>query len=141
MGVDVSCWGMTQTPAIPDDILAALDALPNSARPVLVRLRGVIFDVASTVPGAGDVSETLKWGQPSYAVSTGTPLRLGVTKTGIPSLFVHCQTSVVSDARSVLAADLQFEGNRAVLVAQDTAFPEAALRQVIHAALSYRLAR
>ena len=54
--MDVSCWDMTQTPAIPDDILAALDTLPNSARPVLVRLRGVIFDVASTVPGAGDVS-------------------------------------------------------------------------------------
>jgi hypothetical protein len=66
--MDVSCWDMTQTPAIPDDILAALDTLPNSARPVLVRLRGVIFDVASTVPGAGDVSETLSttvayWGE------------------------------------------------------------------------------
>lgn len=132
---------MTDVPAIPDDIVAALDAQHDNVRPALVRLRGLIYDVVGTVPGAGDVTETLKWGQPSYTVSTGTPLRLGVTKAGVPALFVHCQTRVVSEARAHLAADLEFEGNRAILVPQDTAFPEAALRQVIHAALSYRLAR
>ncbi len=132
---------MTPAPAIPNDIAAAFEGLPALAQPVLLRLRDLIYEVAATVPGTTVVIETLKWGQPSYAVPTGTPLRLGVTKTGVPALFVHCQTTVVSDARLVLEPDLRFEGNRAVLVPQDMPFPEAALRQVIHAALTYRVGR
>ena len=132
---------MTCAPAIPDDVAAAFDALPQSKRSVLLQLRQMIFDVATKVPAAGAVTETLKWGQPSYAVVTGTPVRLGVTKAGVPAVFVHCQTTIVSGARSALETDLRFEGNRAVLVPPDRPFPEAALRQVIHAALVYRLSR
>lgn len=132
---------MRPAPPIPDDIQAALNVLPDAARPELVRLREAIFEVASTIQNAGQVTETLKWGQPSYAVATGTPLRLGITKTGGPAIFVHCQTTVVADARLALEPDLSFEGNRAVLVPQDRAFPDAALRQVIHSALTYRSRR
>ncbi|WP_299784690.1 DUF1801 domain-containing protein [uncultured Marivita sp.] len=104
-----------------------------------MKLRALVFDVAHGVPNPGPVSETLKWGQPSYAVRTGTPLRLGVTKSGLPAMLVHCQTTVIADARSVFDGDLRFEGNRAVVIPPNAVFPEAALRQVIHAAVTYRV--
>lgn len=113
--------------------------MAQPVRDTLHHLRGLIFDVAATIPAVGAVTETLKWGQPSFAVQTGTPVRLGVSKSGVPALLVHCQTTVVSDARAFLGTDLSFEGNRAVLVPMDGPFPDAALRQVIHAALTYRL--
>ncbi|MBO6884604.1 MAG: hypothetical protein JJ869_13655 [Marivita sp.] len=97
---------MRPAPPILDDIQAALNVLPDTARLVLVRLREAIFEVASTIQNAGQVTETLKWGQPSYAVATGTPLRLGITKTGGPATFVHCQTTVVADERLGLEPDL-----------------------------------
>ncbi|MFA8387161.1 MAG: DUF1801 domain-containing protein [Pelagibaca sp.] len=130
---------MADIPEPPTQVADALDGMPQPVRNALHHLRGLIFDVAATSPAVGAVTETLKWGQPSFVVPTGTPVRLGVSKSGVPALFVHCQTTVVSDARAVFGTDLSFEGNRAVLVPMGEPFPDAALRQVIHAALTYRL--
>ncbi len=101
----------------------------------------MIFEVATETPEVGEVTETLKWGQPSYATATGTPVRLGVVTSGQPALFVHCQTRVIADARAVFGQELGFEGNRAVVLPVDAATSDDALRQIIHAALTYRLGR
>ena len=34
---------------------------------LIARLRSLVFDVAAGSPGVGALSETLKWGEPSYA--------------------------------------------------------------------------
>lgn len=125
-------------PASVREAFAAFDA-PETAR--LERLRALIFEVAAEMPGAGPVVETLKWGQPSYAAPSGTPLRLGLTASGDPALFAHCQSRVIPEARQLAGTDLRFEGNRAVVLPLDTPLPEGALRQVVHAALTYRLVR
>ncbi|WP_218588604.1 DUF1801 domain-containing protein [Marivita hallyeonensis] len=130
---------MKVAPNPPPSVDAALAVHPEAIQTVLHELRALILDVASVTDGIGDVTETLKWGQPSFSVPTGTPLRIGVTKAGAPALFVHCQTTVIADARAVFSGDLRFEGNRAVVFDTDTALPESALRHVIRAALTYRL--
>jgi len=130
---------MIDAPAMPATVVPAFEAVPAEPRAVLLHVRALIFEIAAGLPDAARMSETLKWGQPSYAVPTGTPLRLGLTRDGQPALFAHCQTRVVADARAVLDTALEFEGNRAILVPMDRPFPDAALRQVIHAALTYRL--
>lgn len=135
------CLRMPQAPSTPKDIQDAFDALPDSVRPILLRLRALIFEMAATMPDAPVVQETIKWGQPSYAVPKGTPMRLGMTNTGHPAIFVHCQSTLVSDMRLALEPALCFDGNRAVLIPPDAALPEQAVRHFIHAALTYRLSR
>ena len=129
---------MSVSPPIPAEVQPAFDEVTPPERAVLLQLRSLIYSNVSEIPEAGAVTETLKWGQPSYSVPTGTPIRLGLTSSGTPALFVHCQTSVVSDARPVFDGDVVFEGNRAVLVPVDQAFPEEVIGQIIHAALTYR---
>ena len=130
---------MTDVPDIAPPIADVFDHYPEDLRDRLITLRRLIFDLAAQTEGVGPVTETLKWGQPSYSVPSGTPLRLGVTKSGDPALFAHCQTRVISDARAVFEGALQFEGNRAVVLPVDMPIASGELGQVILSALTYRL--
>jgi len=104
-------------------------------RPALENALKLISEVAEADSDIGSLEASLKWGQPSVATKpkTGTPIRLGVVKSGEPALFVHCQTSLVADWQG---SDLRFEGSRAVLL--DGADP-AALSGFVRAALRYHL--
>ena len=127
---------------MPSDIAAAFAAVPPAERQRLHALRTLILSVAAETPGVGRLTETLKWGQPSYeavAPRSGTPLRIGVPKTGGVALYAHCQTTVIARARDVFQNILDFEGNRAVLLPLEGDWPEVALRHVVRSALTYRL--
>ena len=123
-----------------DAVAATFDAFPDASRADLLRLRALIFATATDIPDLGPLTETLKWGQPAYLPSiprTGTTIRLGIPKTGGTALFVHCQTSLIADARQIYPDALTFEGNRAIVFTPDDALPEARLRLLIRAALTY----
>jgi len=93
----------TTPPIQSDAVKSAFASFPDTARPGLLELRRLIFEVAET-ESVGRIEETLKWRQPAYLTpesKSGTTLRLGVPKAGGYALFVHCQTSIISDAREV----------------------------------------
>jgi len=118
---------------IPPPIQAAMDAVPTAQREILMALRRMILETAT-----GDIEETLKWGQPSYRATgsnKGTPIRIGLNKSGSTALFTHCQTSVISDFRALFPDEFSYEGNRALIV-EDTS-KSALLRSFIKSALTY----
>lgn len=100
----------------------------------------MIFAVAADCD-AGELTETLKWGQPAYLTEVskaGTTIRLGRHK-GYPdcaAMFVNCQTTLVDEFRSLFDDDLHFEGNRAVLIPLAGKLPEA-LGSCVRLALTY----
>ncbi|GIA32320.1 hypothetical protein VCSRO38_0949 [Vibrio cholerae] len=51
------------------------DEYPENARIRLEELRNIVFQIASELE-LGEVDETLKWGEPSYSVKAGSPLRM-----------------------------------------------------------------
>lgn len=105
-------------------------------------LRQLILEIASTDPRIGPVEETLKWGQPSIAPvhrNIGTPIQLGETKDGDIGLFVHCQTTVISEFRSMHGDAFKFDGNRAILFPTGSELPLDALAPLIKRALTYHL--
>lgn len=110
----------------------------------MLRVRGLIFQTARDTDGVGLLTETLKWGQPSYltqATKSGTTIRLGTRKTGGWGLYVHCQTSVMTDFRNVMSDAFTFDGNRGVLFDEREIPDENALRMLIHSALTYHQSR
>ena len=133
------------TPAPPfasPQVAAAYARFPENARAQLLALRTMIYAVAQETEGTGQIDETLKWGQPSYATSrpkSGTPLRLGLAKDGRSALFAHCQTSVIADFQAQFGSQFTFDGNRALLLEADAPLPSAPLRLLIHSALTYHL--
>ncbi|EDQ06767.1 hypothetical protein DSM14862_00510 [Sulfitobacter indolifex] len=132
---------MTQpTPPFQNDAVKNTFAgFSETVRPGLLELRRLIFDVAET-ENVGRIEETLKWGQPAYLTpesKSGTTLRLGVPKAGGYALFVHCQTTIIPDARAVFADAFTYDGNRAVLFNAQSEIAIAPLALLIAQALTY----
>lgn len=127
----------------PKDVAAAFDAMHGSHRTTLLAVRKLILAVAEEVE-AGSLTETLKWGEPAYlteASKSGTTIRLGISKKSPDhaAMFVHCQTTLVSEFRETLVDPaITFEDNRAVLFAVEAPLPKAALQHCIAQALTYK---
>jgi len=120
----------------------AFAAFPPAARRRLLAIRGLIFSVAAATDGVGEVTETLKWGEPAYLTAqsrSGSTIRLGRPKAqpGHCALYFNCNTDLVDTFRSLFPVGLQFEGNRAIVLAPDAPIDKQALALCIGAALSY----
>ncbi|MDA8747069.1 DUF1801 domain-containing protein [Litoreibacter sp.] len=116
---------------MPDQVADVFDGFQNAHAKVLRKALALILKEAKRL-NVGPVTETLKWGQPSYAVRNGTPLRLGLLAES-PALFVHCQTDIIENARALIGGVAEFSGNRALILGGD---PRAETH-VICAALIY----
>lgn len=120
----------------------AFAAFAPAARKRLLAIRSQIFSIAAATEGVGEVTETLKWGEPAYLTMqsrSGSTIRLGCPKTqpGHCALYFNCKTNLVDTFRSLFPNELQFEGNRAIVLAPDAPIDRQALALCIGAALSY----
>ena len=134
---------MTQTiPDMSDTIAAAISGWPGPAQARFTELRQTVFETASRLPETGGLTETLKWGEPSYAPvksRTGTAIRI-TWKSKSPdsiSLFVNCQTSLIETWRDQFPA-LIYVGNREIRLSLDGPMPDEISSCIAHA-LTYRL--
>ena len=119
------------------------DQYAPPVRDRLLRLRRLILDTARRNSEVGDVQETLKWGQPSFLTvrpKTGTTIRIDMngSEGSDVALFVNCQTTLVSDWRT-LYPHLSYGGNRSVHFHADEPLPEAEICQMVSMALRYHL--
>ena len=84
-------------------VAAVFQGYPAGLRRKLMALRELIFDVAGTVEGVGPLTETLKWGQPSYLTQesgSGSTVRIDRLKKGDGyAIYFHCQSGLVDEFR------------------------------------------
>lgn len=123
------------TIAMDPAVAAAFDTFPSDVRTMALHLRALILEVAAegcTVP-----TETLKWGQPSYHVPSGSPLRIGQPKTGGCALYAHCATHIISTYAATFPDLDRIEGNRAVHFHSMADIVPDRLRLLIRHALTY----
>jgi hypothetical protein len=120
------------------------EAYPEHVRPKMDRLRELIYEVAEQTEGVGEIEETLKWSEPAYLTKrpkSGTTVRIDWKEKSPEQIgmYVNCNTSLVETYRTMFGGELQFEGDRAILLPVDTALPEKELRICIQMALRYHL--
>jgi hypothetical protein len=130
------------TPFADPDVKAAIDRFLAPERGGLMALRELIFATAIETPEAGTIEETLKWGQPSYltpVTKSGSTVRLGVPKTGGLAMYTHCQTTLISDFKTLFPEDFTFDGNRGVIFESGQTTFDNRLRFLIKSALTYHL--
>ncbi|MBF4318319.1 DUF1801 domain-containing protein, partial [Vibrio anguillarum] len=111
---------------------------PENVRIRLEELRNLVFQIVSELD-LGDVDESLKWGEPSYSVKTGSPLRMD-WKLKSPNnyyLFFNCQTKLVDTFRELYCEELEFQGNRAIVLSLSKPLPETAIKSCLELALTY----
>ena len=103
-------------------------------------VRDQIFLCAKTAD-VGPLTETLKWGQPSYLTEqtrAGSTIRLFMT-AGRPAVFFNCNTSLVDGFRSDFPNTFRYEGNRAIVLSET--FDAALLDLCLTRALTYHRTR
>ena len=125
---------------------AVFDGYPAKFRKPLLALRELIFRVAATTDGVGELEETLKWGEPAYVTAgtkSGSTIRIA-WKAGQPdqyAMFFICTTRLVETFRALFPHDFTYEGNRAIVFTATEPGPRDALAFCIGAALTYQLDR
>jgi hypothetical protein len=124
----------------------AFAAFAPAARKRLLAIRELIFSVAATTDGVGDLTETLKWGEPAYLTAqsrSGSTIRLGCPKApqGSCAVYFNCNTDLVDTFRTLFPHALRYEGNRAIVFAPGDTLDSQALALCIGAALRYHRER
>ena len=109
------------------NVAAVFDGYPAGLRRKLMALREMIFDVARGTEGVGRLTETLKWGQPSYlteASGSGSTVRIDRLKNGDGyAVYFHCRSGLVDQFRRIYPGTFRYEGKRAILFDQKARLP------------------
>ena len=112
----------------------------------MLALRELIFSTAAATSGAGELEETLKWGEPAYLThqtGAGSTVRIDWKKASPErcAMYFNCQTDLVDTFRRLFPNDFEFEGRRAIVFDTGTPLPTDALAFCIAAALTYHRRR
>ncbi len=121
------------------EVKKKFDSYPKHIKPLILQLREFVFSVAEDL-NLGEIDETLKWGEPSYTVKNGSPVRMD-WKPKSPNqyfLFFHCQTKLVDTFRELYSEVLEFEGNRAIVFHTNKNLPKKAVRHCLEMAMRYK---
>ena len=125
------------------NVARVFDGCPAGLRSKLMALRELVFDVAATTPGVGRLTETLRWGQPSYLTEqsgSGSTVRIDRLKCGERyAVYFHCQSGLVPAFRELYPGTFRYDGNRAILFGEAERVPARALRHCIALALTHHL--
>jgi hypothetical protein len=125
-------------------VAAVFKTYPPALRSRLVALRALVFDTAARTAGVGRLSETLKWGQPSYLTAesgSGTTVRIDRLKNRDDgyAVYFHCQSGLVDTFRTIYPDTFTYEGNRAIVFDARDRLPIRALGHCIGLALTHHL--
>ena len=114
------------------------DQYPPQAKAQLEEIRGTVFSVAESLQ-LGSVEESLKWGEPSYRVKGGSPIRIDWKPDApdVVKVFFNCQTRLVETFREIYSGEFTFEGNRALVVPLGVEFNDGALKHCLELAMKY----
>jgi len=125
------------------DVASVFKAYPSALRAKLMALREIVFDTADKTTGVGRLTETLKWGQPSYLTEetgSGTTVRIDRLKADDAyAVFFHCQSGLLGQFRELYPDTFKYEGKRAIHFAAGDRLPVRELRHCIALALTHHL--
>ena len=128
--------------AEPTGVVAEVFAdYPPAARKKLLAVRKLILHTAEALGDVGELTETLKWGEPSYLTEqskSGSTIRIAwqIKTPEHYGLYFNCQTTLVDTYRT-LFPELNFQGSRALLLDISAPLPTEALTTCISLALTY----
>ena len=112
---------------------------PRQVQARLQTLRDAVFRVASQHADVGNVTETIKWGEPAYLCPRGSTVRLGWSPAAPErcALHFHCQTTLVETFRELYGDHLVLEGSRAMVFGLEEAIPMNIVEHCLYLALTY----
>ncbi len=120
------------------EVSKKFDSYPERVRNRLMEVRESIFEVAIT-DEIGEITEALKWGEPSYLAKKGSTVRIDWKPkySGRFSVYFNCNTTLVETFREIHGGSLQFVGNREIVLPVSGKIPMEELKECISMSLRY----
>jgi hypothetical protein len=122
-------------------VASVFKAYPPGIRAKLMALRELVFDTAEKTTDVGRLTETLKWGQPSYLTEetgSGTTVRIDRLKADNGyAVYFHCQSGLVDQFRELYPDTFKYQGKRAIVFKADDRVPARELRHCLALALTH----
>jgi len=112
---------------------------PKHIKSKLLILRQLILETAIETESVDHVEETLKWGEPSYITKNGSTIRVG-WKQSRPdqyAMYFNCNTKLIDTFKEVYRDLFNYEGNRAIVFAENDEIQVNEVKQCIALALTY----
>ena len=111
---------------------SVFDNYPEHVRPKLLDLRELILQTAAEI-GIDQVEETLKWGEPSYIARHGSTIRMDWKQRSPDqyALYFQCTSQLVPTFRNTFDGLMDFEGNRAIVGANNFKMPPLSKSQFL----------
>ncbi|MCW8877488.1 MAG: DUF1801 domain-containing protein [Kangiellaceae bacterium] len=104
----------------------------------LAELRELILATAEDLQ-MSQVEESIKWGELSYSVKKGSPIRIDWKEKFKDSIFIYfnCNTKLVATFRELYPRELVLHGNRALELKIKEPWPEQIIGHCIELAFRY----
>jgi Domain of unknown function (DU1801) len=123
-------------------VAARFACYPPEVRKRMLALRALIFHVAASTDGVGELQETLKWGEPAYVTAetkTGSTVRMDwkAKRPDTYSVYFNCNTGLIDRFTNMFPTEFRFEGNRAIVFTLKDRLAKDALAVCIAASLTY----
>lgn len=112
---------------------------PEEVAILLHKIRELIYIVAKQ-ENIVDLTETLKWGEPSYVSNVGSTIRFD-WKAKSPKqycLYFNCRTKLIETFKEVYGDAFIYEGTRAIIFSVDQTIPIKELSHCISMSLRYK---
>ena len=131
-----------QSPNLDSAVASAIEGYPPAAKDMLLQLRAMIYRIADEDNAIGEISETTRWGEPSYLTHrprSGTTIRLSwsAKRADNFAVSVHCQTRLVAEFREIYP-ELSYDGNRSIHIALNSPLPEKIVEHFVYLTLTYQ---
>lgn len=115
------------------------ETYPDHISILLGKIRDLILIVAKQ-DGISDLTETVKWGEPSYVSKIGSTIRFD-WKAKHPDqycVYFNCKTSLVETFKELYGDIFTYEGNRAIVFKIDQVIPLKELAHCLSLSLRYK---
>jgi hypothetical protein len=112
---------------------------PENVAVLLNVIRVLILDTAKEY-GISDITETLKWGEPSYVSKVGSTIRID-WKSKYPDqycIYFNCKTTLIETFKEIYGDTFTYEGNRAIVFQTKQVVPYKELAHCISMSLRYK---
>jgi len=92
------------------------ETYPDNVSVLLNNLRNLIYSVAKR-DGIVEITETLKWGEPSYISKSGSTVRFDWKRKYKDQycIYFNCKTTLVETFKEIYGDTFTYDGNRALV--------------------------
>lgn len=118
------------------------NSYPKEVQKKILSLRTLILKVAQEDKEIDFIGEELKWGEPSFLTkSSGTTLRIDWKEKNPEtiSLYINCQTKLISIFKEMYPDDFDYIGSREVRLPLKGKLSQSKIKQIVRLTLKYHL--